>query len=144
MRLDWQLVTDVSGRPIGPISTFTATLPLKKEPQDRSETSVNNNQVTPRDIPEEERLLDRKYCDVLKYFQQLPVQRTIFIITFYCLAKYFSELYTNFGYASLDFTSNAKSNPHILPFLDRFFRQFTFIFVTVLDVKNNVQCDVTP
>ena len=56
MLLDWQLVPDVSGEPISPISTFEAACCLKKGLLDRSETSVNCNQVRLREVVEEKRL----------------------------------------------------------------------------------------
>ena len=60
--VDWQLVTDVSGIPIGPMlkchavqeknSSWTAWL-LKMAPIDCPETSVTSCQSSPRDIPEQ-------------------------------------------------------------------------------------------
>jgi hypothetical protein len=56
--VDWKLVIDVLGQPIGPILKDQAVLfglldPWKMEPLDCPETSLNNYQSTHRNSPEE-------------------------------------------------------------------------------------------
>jgi hypothetical protein len=56
---DCELLTDVSGQPIGPIfkgqAVFLDCLTLEDETNKLPETSANNYQCTPRNIPEERR-----------------------------------------------------------------------------------------
>ena len=55
MGLDWQLVPDVSGELISPISTFEAACSLRKGPLDCSETAVNSKEVRSLAVAEEQR-----------------------------------------------------------------------------------------
>jgi hypothetical protein len=71
--VDWKLVTDVSGQPIGPVSKVQAVHgaslksrrklvgPLTMGPISYAETTVTNYQFTLRNIPEEPRSHNHSY-----------------------------------------------------------------------------------